>query len=387
MEHKLKVLHLIESLGSGGAERLLFTNLRHLNGFEHDVVTVFPRINYWQPKIEELGISVFSLECDGPRDILRGVRRLRDLISTLTPDLIHTHLWTANVIGRIAGRLEGVPVISSIHNPEYERDALADTTGVSSRKLFAAQQVDRITARLGCKQMIAVSDYVQESAVNRLQFPEDRIKVIYNPLEPFFFEPLAGQLERAKLDIRVGVPILLNVGRLTPQKGFIYIVEAMPNILSAFPETRLLSVGSQADRIYFDRVTEAIDRLGIGHSVSLLGERDDVRSILAAADVFVFPSLFEGMGIALAEAMASGKACVASDIRPLSDIISNKLNGRLIPTRDPALVAEVVIELISNEGERRALGRAAVDRARELFMPIPAAQKLERVYMNVLSKS
>ena len=110
----LHVVHLIEALGPGGAERLLYTNIKHFDP-EHirsTVITVYPHATHWLKPIEALGVPVVCLNCNSPRDIPKGIRTLRSWLLENKPDLIHSHLWAANMIGRIAGRLTKTPVSS-----------------------------------------------------------------------------------------------------------------------------------------------------------------------------------------------------------------------------------------------------------------------------------
>lgn len=379
----MKVLHLIEGLGSGGAERLLHTNLRYLDrgAVESEVVTVFSAGDYWQGRIEGLGIPVGSLDCGGYRDFPSGVRRLRSRLKESRPDLIHTHLWTANVIGRIAGRWSRIPVISSIHSPEYETEASAGASRALRRKIEQARVIDKWTARFGCWRMIAVSKYVKECMVARLRFPADRIDVLYNPIDTS--ERGDGESREAILE-SLGLPadavLLLNVGRLSPEKGFIHAVRAMPEILKAEPNARLISIGAHGNTAYKALVADEITRLGIEDIVVLAGERRDVGTVVAICDVFVFPSLFEGLGIALAEAMVAGRACVASRIRPLDEFVKEGESGLMVEPGSSVEIAKAVISLIGDPVKRASLGDAAVTTAKGMFSPEPAAQRLLEIY-------
>jgi glycosyltransferase involved in cell wall biosynthesis len=386
---KLKVLHFIESLGSGGAERLLHTNLQHLDRdtFENRVVTVFPSADYWRGPIEDLGVPVSSLKCGSYRELLTGIRRFRTFISADPPDVIHTHLFAANVIGRVAGRHSRVPVISSIHNPEYEPEAVANASVSVRAKVRVARDIDKLTASYGCSRMIAVSRYVKETTAARLGFSPGKIDVIYNPVDLPTEQPNA---DRMALLETIGTPhdafVIMTVGRLSPQKGFAEAVRAMPEILAIEPAARLISIGSQADRDYTSLVQREIASLGLADSVHMLGERRDIHSLLAACDVFLFPSLFEGLGIALAEAMVSGRACVASRIRPLDEFVEDGVNGILVDPGSPESIAGAIIGLMHDEPKRRSIGKAAAATARDLFQPEPAARKLEEIYQSVLGK-
>ena len=383
-DRKLKVLHLIETLGSGGAERLLHTNLRHFyaDEIESRVVTVFSRGDYWKAQIADLGVEVKSLECSKFSDIFSGVSRLRRELKGDMPDVIHTHLWTANVIGRIAGRLSGVPVISSIHNPEYEPEA---STGMSSKKLFAARQIDKWTARFGCTRMIAVSNYVRESAHQRIGFRLDKIDVVYNPIDTAEPDP---NFDKRSLLAEIGLPtdagLILSVGRVAPQKGLIYAIRAMKIVAEKMPNVHLVHIGATDNSDYLKAVQTEIEQSGISRNVHMIGERRNVADFLQAADIFVFPSLFEGLGIALAEAMAAGLPCVASDIRPLDEFVTSGENGVLVPPQNAQAIAEAVIDLLSSPEKSKRMGAAARETALAMFRPEPAAKRLTEIYRQVV---
>ncbi|HEV2861487.1 MAG TPA: glycosyltransferase family 4 protein [Pyrinomonadaceae bacterium] len=387
----LHVAHLIEALGPGGAERLLYTNLKHFDSarVRSTVVTVYSRATHWREPIRELGVEVYSLDCAGPRDFPRGVARLRDLIKRTRPDLLHTHLWGANVIGRAAGFLAGVPVVSSVHNPDYEPEAWNDGSSVSLRKRKLIRGIDRWTARFACDRMVAVSDYVRRSTHRRLGFPLERTDLLYNPIDAELFSaPAAGA--REKLLGELGLPgdslVLLNVARTAPQKGFLYAVRALPKILERHPKAHLLSVGATTDPQWVERLKEEISTLGLDSSVHILGARRDVPELLRACDVFVFPSLYEGLGIALIEAMAAGCACVTTNTGPLPEVVRDGVDGLLVPPADHEALARAVNSLLDDPARRAALGEEATRSALERFQPQQAADRLTEIYESVAGR-
>lgn len=386
------VVHLIETLGSGGAERLLYTNLKHLpEGMSHTVVTVFARgEERWAEPIRRLGVNVESLDCRGYRDIHLGVRRFRARLRREKVDLLHTHLWAANVIGRVAGRLSGVPVISSVHNPDYEPEAWADGSQVSTAKRKLIRAADRWTAHFGCRRMIAVSEYARQSAHRQLRFPLGRIDLLYNPIDSDELRA-APQTDRGALrrELRMpdGAPVLIHVGRVSPQKGLLFAVRALASIREGYPQVHLVSAGATDDQVWHARLRQEAERAGVADRVHFLGARRDIPDILRAGDVFVFPSLHEGLGIALVEAMAVGSACVASATGPIPEVIRHGENGWLVPPGDANALAGAVSKLLGDEALRRALGERARAHALELFEPRRAAQKLNEIYQAVLQNS
>jgi glycosyltransferase involved in cell wall biosynthesis len=385
---RLHVVHVIEDLGPGGAERLLYTNLKNLDSqrIRSTVVTVYPRATHWSQAIRDLGVPVISLECQTPRNLLSGIRRFRSWLAKEQPDLIHSHLWAANVIARVAGRLAGIPVISSIHNPDHEPEAWNDGADVSLGKRLAAKTIDRWTSRFGNQKLIAVSDYVRRSAHKSLKFPLGDIELLYNPIDVDQFSGAMSR-ERAELLRECGLPkdtlLLVSVGRVSPQKGLLYALRALPAILESYPAAHLVSVGATTDRECVARLTNEAKHLGVAGHFHLIGARRDVIEFLRAADVFLFPSLYEGLGIALIEAMAAGCACVASDAGPIPEIISDGQTGILVPSGNSDALAEAVTRLLASSELRSELGTAARQTALQRFQPQPAADYLTEIYERV----
>lgn len=388
---RLKVLHLIEALGSGGAERLLYTNLKHFdqNEIESMVVTVFSRANHWKEPIKSLGVEVISLGATNTKSLISAFFRLRAELKKLRPDIIHTHLWAANIIGRMAGYMLGIPVISSIHSIDYEPQAFDDGSGIASWKKWLVRTADKWTARIACKKILAVSEYVKQSVHKKLDFPSKKIEVLYNPTDVTIFEaaPVHPKAEMLReLGISENRKIILSVARISPEKGLFYAIEAMSEIRSMFPNTSLVAVGAKDDPKWLAKIESQIHELGLTDCVFLLGARNDIPSLLKLCDVFIFPSLHEGLGMALIEALASDCPCVASSTGPIPEFIENGVNGVLVPPKNSSAMAKAVSELLSDPIRCQELGRNAKKTVYSTFMPQPAADKLALIYRSVAER-
>ena len=388
--NKLHVAHVIETLGPGGAERLLYTNLKHLDPqrIVSTVITVYSHATHWVEPIEELGIKVVNLNCRGTRDIPKGVSRLRDWLRANRPDLIHSHLWAANIISRLAGRLTGIPVVSSVHNPDHEPQAWSDGAEVSLLKRYAVKAMDRWTANLGSAKLIAVSDYVRQSAARDLHFSRDSIELVYNPFDVDLFSSPGGK-SRAELLREWNLPassvILLNVARVSPQKGLLYALRALPEIAREHTSVHLVSVGSTSDSRWAAELKSEAERLGVASRFHMIGAQPNVVDFLRACDIFVFPSLYEGLGIALIEAMAAGCVCVASDTGPIPEVVRHGKDGILVPPGRPDEIARAVNELLRDPARRAELSAAAKQTAFSKFQPVASARRLMCIYESVLN--
>jgi glycosyltransferase involved in cell wall biosynthesis len=358
----IRILHLIEDLGSGGAERLLFVNLARLDRdrFSGMVCHLYDRALHWRQPIEDLGYPVLSLRLRSLRDVPRGVARLLRILREHPVDVIHTHLYGANLVGRIAGAIAGVPVVSSLHNPDYEPAVLKDNPALSPAKIWVLNRLDRLSSALARPYFVAVSEYVKQSGVTHLGIRRERATVIYNPIDVQAFRPdadtaAAGARLRTELGFEAGDPVLLSVARLDPQKGLRYLVEAMPSIVAEFPRAVAVVVGGGAPGA--QPALEALaGALGMGAHVRFAGVQADVKPFLEMCDVFVLPSLYEGMGIALVEAMAMERACVASRTTAIPEVVEDGVSGVLVPPADPAELARAIIALLRDAALRARMG-------------------------------
>jgi len=385
----VRVLHLIEDLGPGGAERLLFVNLSRLDrkSFDGLVCHLYDRALHWRQPILDLGYPVLSLGMKSIRDLPQGVARLARILRHERVDVVHTHLYGANLVGRIAAAMRGVPVISSLHNPDYEPAAIRDNAALSPVKLRLLCWLDRASCRLARPEFVAVSQYVKRSAVQYLGIPESRTRVIYNPVDTDMFTRSADAGARttrlrADLELDPTVPVILCVARLDPQKGLRYLIEAMPALLREVPGVVLMFAGDgpPAARSALVLLAEALQ---VGSQVRFLGVQADVRPYLELCDVFVLPSLYEGMGISLVEAMAMERACVATSTTAVPEVVTDGLSGFLVAPANPQALAAAITRLLQNPGLRARMGVEGRRIALERFDVSRNIGQLESVYSQV----
>jgi glycosyltransferase involved in cell wall biosynthesis len=297
-------------------------------------------------------------------------------------------LWAANVISRIAGRMTGVPVVSSVHNPDHEPQAWSDGADVSLITRHAVKALDRWTAKFGSTRMVAVSDYVRKGAGRDLHFPLQSIDLVYNPFDVDLMK--APVKDRSELLRELGLPvesqILLNVARVSPQKGLLYAVRALPAILKQYPQAHLLSVGATTDPRWTTELKREAGSLGVADHFHMLGAQANVVDFLRACDIFVFPSLYEGLGIALIEAMAAGCVCVATNTGPIPEVVQDGKDGVLVPSADAEALARAICDLLGDPSRRSQLGTAAKQTAFSKFQPKEQAERLTRVYESVIHR-
>ncbi|MGH7908674.1 MAG: glycosyltransferase [Thermodesulfobacteriota bacterium] len=359
------ILHCLDGLGIGGAERQLILLLRHLprETFAHAVCHLGPRQDLAAP-IRAMGIPVFDLS-RGRRYSPIAVARLLLLVRRQRPALIHADHDFGKFGARIAGALMRIPVLATMGNTVAEPHAVPGRRRVSARARLL-DWADRIVSDRTPHHYLAISQAVKRSLMDDGVLP-DQISVVYRGVDPSDFVPdtpeRLSSLRRTLLPEGAG-PILLNVGRLTEQKGQDTLIRAMPVILRLRPHARLVLVGEGPSR---DAYLALARRKGVAGHVQLLGSRLDVPDLLQVADVFVFPSRREGFGCALLEAMAAGRPCVASRIPTLQEVMGTDGAGVLVPPGRPDLFAEAILSLLEDPARRALMGRRAREIVTERF--------------------
>jgi glycosyltransferase involved in cell wall biosynthesis len=360
----LRVLHIIESLSRGGAERRLVNDLTYLlnEGIENRVAHVLPADDL-RLEIEALGVPVEWLGISGPRQLPTGILRLRKVIRSFRPDVVHAQLFLADVCTRLAALLAGrVPVITSIQNTMYEPECARfyDSTW--------RLRIDRFTATRMCCHAVAVSDYTAQSAMTRLGFRAEQISLIHNSVDTARFSSADAESKRAarnELGAEAGDFVLVSAARLVPPKGFPVLVRAMAPLLREVPNARLFLAGKGPDEGELRNLARS---LNLGDRVVFLGVRDDLHRVFLGSDIFLFGSLAcEGFPLAPLEVMALEIPVVASRNRPMEEIIEDGVTGVLFPPGDPEALARSVARLAREESLRKSIAEAGRRRVHESF--------------------
>jgi glycosyltransferase involved in cell wall biosynthesis len=381
-----RILHLTIHLdGGGGAENQLIRNVEAMDSSRFEsLLCCVEKPRDLALKAAEKGIPVFSLGAYGKPHWPRAIYRLCRLVRSQKIDLIHTSLFEADVIGGIAGRLCGVPVVSTLCNIGGEPERLVDNPGVNKLKLAVTTKWWGMTLRSCHQSCIAISNAVKESAIATYGVSGSKIAVIYRSVDPAWSAAgVAGKAKGVRQELRLddAYPILLNVARFYPQKGQRYLLQAMPEVIRQFPSAHLLMAGEGPLREY---LTSLARELGIEANVTFLGRRNDVRSLLELCDIFVFPSLYEGLGGALVEATSACRPCVASRVGPIPEVVEDGRSGVLVPSQSPEALAQAIIKLGNDRDLARAMGQRGHQVAAEKFSIDRNVKHLEEVYDQIL---
>ncbi len=338
----MRIAVIMEGLRpDGGAEALLRTFADHVATTDHSLTLFF--LKPLTPEIEQyltnlnLPYRVHHARrmVDVPR-LLRLARDLRDV------DVVQTNLVGPNVIGSLAARIAGKGSVAVLHN---ERTYADDHFYHGKAERFALQ---RLAARV-----VAVGPRTQQARQEFL--PDVTIHVLPNAVAP---GPVLQEDERAavrsELMTNSAGSMILNVARLNRQKAQHNLIAAMPVVLEQIPDAELIIAG-QGD--LEAELQNQVNTLGLSEHVHLIGTRDDVRRVMAAADLFALPSSWEGLPVALLEAMEAGLPVLATAVGDIPSVIDGQA-GYLIDDNNPKTVADAIIHALTDDARHDKVQRA-----------------------------
>ena len=359
----IRVAYVIWSLGLGGAEQVVIRLAAGLDRSRFEpIIMCLDEAGVFAEQAGRAGIDLMVLHKRGPFD-LRVLGRLVNAYRQRRIDVVHTHLWGANVWGRIAARLAGVrTVIATEHN-------------VDTWKRGYHFAMDRLLARWTTT-LVAVSQQVREFYEQR-GVGRGRWRVIYNGVEV----PSEGTRHRNGSYQEWGIashePVVGLIGRLAPAKRPDLFVEAVARAVRDLPQLKALIVGDGPMR---PQVEAQVTRLGLTGRIILTGTRQDVPRLVAGLDALVFSSEREGLSMAMLEAMAAGVPVIATRVGGTPELIESGVSGILVePGRADALATELVA-LLQTPATVTQLGDAARRRVAERFSLRAMVQTYETLY-------
>ena len=361
-QRRPRILILIKGLGRGGAERLIAEGARFWDrdSFDYRVAYHLPWKDHLARDIEALG---FPVECLGGRRGVGPGTVGRTRKAARMADLVHAHLPSTGVLARV---VSNTPVVYTEHN-------VADSYRLPIRLM------NRLTYSRN-RATIAVSEAVGESVA---RFPGSPVQVIPNgvAVQPTVVFASAARLE---LGLEATDPLVVHVGNIRPHKGHSNLIAAVTELQTRFPQVTVVSIGGEKHPGDLDRVRAQASQSGVEGSLRFLGSREDALSFLAAADVVVNPSDFEGLPVVLLEALALERPVVATDVGGVGTIIEDNQTGLLIPPKDPSALASAVGRLLDAPDLRHKLAAAGRRLVERDFSLEAMVRRTEDVYRRVL---
>jgi len=368
----VRVAQMIDRIHlSGGAERLQQTFAEALdpNQIELTVITLREGHPEAEAKLRDRGIRIATFPAERFGDPRRASALAR-FVRAGRFDVLHAHLVRSTILAGIAGRLSGTPVVATLHNTQRR-------SGVGP----ALQIAERWVLRNIVRRVIAVG--WETARAHRELLGERAIDVIPNAVtEPRVLSARERAETRHELGVPDGAPLLLSAGRLVPQKAISDLLQAFAKLrdLQPAPDLRIAGRG----RLEASLARE-IEQLGLGGRARLLGLRSDVPRLLAASDLYVSSSHWEGLPISILEAMAAGLPVVATHVGDAPRAIGVD-SGVLVAPRDPAALARAIADLLADPVRLRGLGIAGRARVRAEFGAEAWAERHQALYAEVVER-
>lgn len=378
-DQPVRVLHVVEA-SVGGIKTYL---LQLINGTQHkfQVEVACPRYRKnafhdtdFTQQLEKMKVvwhEVPMVRNISPLNELISFVRLYQTIKRGNYDIVHTHSSKAGFLGRIAARLAQTPVI--IHTPNaYIFTGMKPNI---SAKFYAL--LERV-AGLFADKIICVSESEKAEAIRFNVAPASKLVVVKNAISPDFIPLLHLPLSRAKNKVILGA-----VGRLTNQKGFEYLIKAVPFVCRYYPHVEVWLIGDGELRQPLERLATA---LNVTAQIKFLGFRADVPQLVNEFDLVVIPSLYEGLPFWLLEAMLAAKPVVATDALGINDVLTAHYNGLLVPPRDSLALGQAICSLLSDPTLAQKLGNQARQTVLEEYSLERMVAETVRVYLELVKQ-
>ena len=334
------------------------------------------RDSWLRTALERRGVPVTMLRCKpggssaGFGDLLTLYDLLR-LIQKRCVAILHTHEFFMTMLGLLASWLTGVPLVATVHGKNYYADR------------FRRRIVYRLAGRLA-GQLVAVSGDVRSFLAERVGIPSTVVRVVPNGV-PIDEQPSGEKISalRRSLALEPYSQVVGAVGSLYPIKGHKFLIDGAPHVVRRCPHVVFLVVGRGGLR---EELEAQASSLGVTPFIRFLGHRDDVPDLLGVCDVFVLPSLSEGMPLALLEAMAAGIPSVATRVGGVREAIEDGESGLLVPPGDSHALAESIIKLLEDRTLARQMGQYARDVVARRFSVSRMVDDYKKIYARLIPK-
>ena len=368
---RILYVHGVEAIG--GAERDLMALLQSLDRKQWEPHVVCPGTGPFREQLHAIGVPTHSLSLPPWRKPLvffqrrSAIRQLSALVAQLDPAMIHVNdiWWVPHTLRAVAGcRSTPVPIVAHVRQ-EIEPAKVR------------RYELDRVEA------VIAISRQIEQPLIAG-GVSASKVRTIYSGID-LSEKPVAheDQAMRRMIGVPEGAVLVGTVANLFPRKGYEVMLRALPAILREISSVHYVIVGSD-EGDYADRLKRLAHEMQIEDRVHIVGFRDPVQPFLSSLDLYVHPALMEGFGIAVVEAMAMGKAVVATTTGGLPEVVAQGETGLLVPPGDVESLAATVESLLKDRARREQMGRNGMARAQERFSLDASVQRVEQLYGEVL---
>jgi glycosyltransferase involved in cell wall biosynthesis len=374
-----RVLGVIASSVPGGAESV-FSTLFAGFGNQFEPFVVCDTTGVMVDRYRGFATDLVATPMNAPTH-LGASQVIANAIDRWSIDLVHTHLWNADLFGTSAAAWRGCPVVSTVHGSNF---LPFGSEGLHRARRHALSLTYRAVYRF-CDRVIAPSRALVDDLSGRpgIRVPAARIVVVPNGLDIESTRARASSaVLPASVSARMPAPMIACVANMFAIKGQEWLVRALPEVLASVPQAILVLVGDGESRASIERL---VKDLGVTDRVVFTGSLENPLAIVERADVIVLPSLSEGLPIALLEAMALGRAVVASRVGGIPEVIQDGVSGLLVPPSDPAALSKALSRLLLDADLRIGIGVAARSVVERDWSSVQMIARTTAVYEDVLA--
>lgn len=371
-----------------GAERVLLLHMENINRERFNPFVVLPTDGPLRDRLNEIDIPTYIVPmkpwiCPSglseERFIFSLATHLKDNISVLINiikekkiDIVQTNTSTI-IDGAIASALTSTSHIWHIHEILRDSPSFKDTLKLE----VVYDAISSLSSRV-----VSVSRAVDSQFKN---IPLGKRCVIYNGIDMEKYAGGASSGIREELDLKRDVPLVFSVGSIIETKGYRYLVEAIPGVISRCGVVHFIIVGAAIDGALYGEIRSSIEKMGIGKYVSFMGCRNDIPKILRDADLFIMPSVREAFPLSLLEAMASGKPVVATRCGGPEEMVVEGETGYLVSPRSADAIEDTIVKMLKDRERARYMGENGRRRVRESFGLDTFIKRWEELHKDVLA--
>ncbi len=383
---KVKVLHIITRLITGGAPENTLLTVEGLDKGRYEVVLAVGAqselddglIKEFKDKNINLVIFPHLLRQVSPLNDLLFLVKLCSFLKKSRFDIVHTHTSKAGILGRWAAKLAGVPVIIHSTHGQY----FYGYFNFFLTRLFIA--LERLTAFISDKIITLTNIEIEQHLKYQIGKISKFVAIISGiKLEKFRSLNIDFENKRKELGLTLQTPVVGVIGALVPIKGHHYLIKAAYEVRKTIPDVKFVIVG---EGFLSEKLKKQVQNLKLEDKVIFLGRRDDVSEILSVLDLYVQPSLNEGMGRIIVAAMGMGLPVVATRVGGVPEIVADGETGILVPSKDSLSLAEAIIYLLTNKEKAKKMAKAGGERIGFEFSAEFMVKRISKVYQESLAR-
>lgn len=367
---KTKIVHIIKSLGRGGAEMLLPETLRHHDPeqYEFHYIYFLPWKTQMVEAIEQNGGTVTCIPAKNNLGIFQKLAVIKKYIRQNNIELVHCHLPWAGIAGRIAARWAGVPVVYTEHNNFSKYHPIT--------KLFS-----KLTLPLSDVVIPVSAD--ADMALKKIMSPK-KLRLVLNGVDTDKFNRSETEGDvRKELGIQPTDKVIVAAAVFRKQKRLDLWLQVAKNVLEKNPQSKFIVIGDGPEK---QQLMSLASELNLNDKIIFTGLKENVRPYFGIGDVYLMTSDFEGLPVALLEAMSMGCAPVATNVGGIPEVIENNVSGFLCDAGDVDSISKCVNGLLKDEVLLESVKESARKRIEEQFSMKNMVRKLENIYEEILCK-